>query len=226
MQASLNMTLTPPKKSARLLATFDTPDFVQRITSGDEGAFRELAKGMIDLLTSYLSLKYGAGKYQLNRSDAEDIAQETMCRVSRALQFGRYEVREKARFTTWIFKIADNLAASRLRQLERRKEIPLEAEGVHGRHAARANSKEERKRAAGGGVSEAVVAASTDPLKDIYVREILGKLDKKYREILVWVCFHGYSKEEIARRHGVRVNTVDQWLSRAKKQFRNAYAKL
>lgn len=205
---------------------FNSPDFVQKITSGDEYAFRELTRVMLPRLVSYVLRRYLAGQHHLSRSDAEDIAQETMLNVSRAVRSGRYAPRPNIMFTTWIFRIAHNQAVNYHRQLERRKEIPLEGSGVDDPYNAPLSSKGGQKEAGGRSVGEAIVAISPDPAKKLHVEEALGVIDKKYRDILLLVHEYGYSKEEIAQRHGVRVNTVDQWLSRARKQFKDAYAKL
>ena len=55
------------------------------------------------------------------RDQAEDLAQEVFLRVFRARK--RYE--PGAKFSTWLFTIANNVASNSRRSLARRKEVHL-----------------------------------------------------------------------------------------------------
>src|SRR5262249_56514342 len=57
-----------------------------------------------------------------NPDEAEDLAQEVFLRVYRI----RKKYRPKAKFSTWLFTIANNLALNALRNRQRRPVVPLE----------------------------------------------------------------------------------------------------
>src|SRR6266516_1265267 len=57
-----------------------------------------------------------------NNEEAEDLAQEVFLRVYR----GRAKYHPKAKFSTWLFTIANNLALNVLRTRQRRPTIPLQ----------------------------------------------------------------------------------------------------
>jgi RNA polymerase sigma-70 factor, ECF subfamily len=86
-----------------------------RVQAGDDGAFEELVAAYQNRLVSLFTL--------LMRESvlAEDLAQDVFLRVYRARE--RYQ--PTAKFATWIFRIASNLANSKRRQLARKKEVDL-----------------------------------------------------------------------------------------------------
>jgi len=86
-----------------------------RVRDGDEAAFAELVDAWQDRLV-------GIFTHALQDSQAaEDLAQEVFLRVYRA----RERYRPTAKFSTWLFRIANNLAANRRRSESRRREVNL-----------------------------------------------------------------------------------------------------
>src|SRR5712692_9230141 len=57
-----------------------------------------------------------------NAEEAEDLAQEVFLRIYRA----RKRYRPRAKFSTWLFTIANNLALNALRTRQRRPVVPLD----------------------------------------------------------------------------------------------------
>lgn len=88
-----------------------------RVVGDDHVAFEQLMHRYQDRLIGFF--------FHLvrDRTLAEDMAQEVFLRVFRSRE--RYTAR--ARFSTWLFRIAHNLASNQKRGLARRKEIPLSA---------------------------------------------------------------------------------------------------
>jgi RNA polymerase sigma-70 factor (ECF subfamily) len=83
-----------------------------RAREGDQAAFTELVTEYQDRLIAVLT------HLLRNRDAAEDLAQEVFLRVYRA----RRGYEPTARFSTWLFRIANNLARNRRRDAGRRKE--------------------------------------------------------------------------------------------------------
>ena len=67
-----------------------------------------------------------------NADEAEDLAQEVFLRVYR----DRKKYRPKAKFSTWLFTIANNLALNALRDRQRRPAVPLDLQRVRPARAA------------------------------------------------------------------------------------------
>ena len=86
-----------------------------RVKEGDEAAFTELVASYQDRLVAiFCHLVH-------DQSAAEDLAQEVFLRVYRA----RHGYQANAKFSTWLFRIANNLASNSRRNRGRRKEVPL-----------------------------------------------------------------------------------------------------
>ena len=85
------------------------------VRDGSAAAFEELVLRYQDRLITVLEHLVG------NRDSAEDLAQEVFLRVYRARK--RYE--PGAKFSTWLFTIANNVAANARRGRARRREVTL-----------------------------------------------------------------------------------------------------
>jgi len=86
-----------------------------RARQGDDGAFTQLVRTYQDRLTNIFF-------HMLQSQEAaEDLAQEVFLRIYRA----RHGYQPTARFSTWLFRIANNLASNSRRSRGRRKEVTL-----------------------------------------------------------------------------------------------------
>ena len=84
---------------------------IARFQSGDEGAYIELVNRYKDRLTNFVYQFIG------DVEQAEDIVQDTMLKLYEK----KHYYREIAKFSTWIYTIARNLANTELRKRKRRK---------------------------------------------------------------------------------------------------------
>jgi RNA polymerase sigma-70 factor, ECF subfamily len=89
-----------------------------RARDDDDAAFAQL-------VDQYQHRLVGVMHHLLGSADeAEDLAQEVFLRVYRS----RKKYRPKAKFSTWLFTIANNLALNTLRNRQRRPAVPLEVQ--------------------------------------------------------------------------------------------------
>src|SRR5688572_18072580 len=86
-----------------------------RVRDDDQTAFAELVDLYNHRLVTVMHHLVG------NAEEAEDLAQEVFLRVYR----GRKKYHPKAKFSTWLFTIANNLALNVLRTRQRKPAIPL-----------------------------------------------------------------------------------------------------
>ena len=84
---------------------------IARFQDGDVQAFDTLVRRYKDQLLNYVYRFVG------NRNDAEDLVQETFLRVYK----NKHYYKEIAKFSTWVYTIAGNLAKTELRRRKRRK---------------------------------------------------------------------------------------------------------
>jgi RNA polymerase sigma-70 factor (ECF subfamily) len=88
---------------------------MQRVREDEAGAFEELVERYQKRLVGILQHIVG------NAEEAEDLAQEVFMRVYRS----RKKYHGKAKFSTWLFTIANNLAMNSLRSRQRKRVVPL-----------------------------------------------------------------------------------------------------
>jgi RNA polymerase sigma-70 factor (ECF subfamily) len=86
---------------------------VREFISGNDGAFTQLVARYKDSLTNYLNMMVG------DYETAVDLSQETFLRVYRNI--GRYS--NLYQFSTWIYRIATNLAIDEMRYRKRRGQV-------------------------------------------------------------------------------------------------------
>src|SRR5438046_8843941 len=100
-----------------VIAPMSDHALLEATRAGDEDAFAELVGRYRNQLTSYI--------YRMTNDyeEAVDLAQETFVRVYRAAD--RYQ--STYAFSTYIYKIATNLAISELRKRKRRRMVSLSA---------------------------------------------------------------------------------------------------
>lgn len=139
---------------------------------------------------------YGDAVYRLayartgNRSDAEDITQETFLRLVRAAPTFREEAHRKA----WLLRVAANCAADLHRSPWRRRVVSME-------EATQLPTPAETSEP--GGILEAVSA-----------------LPEKYRAVIHLYYYEELSAAQIAQVLGIRTETVNTRLSRARAMLR------
>jgi RNA polymerase sigma-70 factor (ECF subfamily) len=97
-------------------------DAVARFRAGDEGAFRTLVERHSRAVFRVAYRMTG------NEQDAEDVVQEAFLRAYRNL--GRFE--ERARFASWLHRIAANCAYDALRARARRDDRVDDRRGADG----------------------------------------------------------------------------------------------
>ena len=83
--------------------------------SGDENAYIELVNRYKDRLTNFVFQFLG------DIEQAQDVVQETMIKLYQK----KHYYREIAKFSTWIYTIARNLANTELRNRKRKKTVYL-----------------------------------------------------------------------------------------------------
>lgn len=172
--------------------------------AGDEDAFAELVRRYRNQITSYIYRMTG------DYDGAVDLAQETFLRVYRAA--GRYQ--QTHAFSTYIYRIATNLAISELRKRKRRRLVSLTGllASTDGQEARDFNPADER------------------PLQDIslvdserraVVKRAISTLPERYRAPLVLRDVEGKSYDEIAAILSTSEGTVKSRINRARNFLRD-----
>jgi RNA polymerase sigma-70 factor (ECF subfamily) len=167
--------------------------------TGNEAAFAELVGRYRNQITSYIYR-------MLNDYDgAVDMAQETFVRVYQAAD--RYQTTYA--FSTYIYRIATNLAISELRKRKRRRMVSLTGffQQTEGQEAREFNPPDAKP------LQDAVMV---DTERKMAVARAISTLPEKYRAPVVLRDVEGKSYEEIARILETSEGTVKSRISRAR----------
>ena len=186
------------------LATATDQEVVLWARKGHEWAYRELVRRY---QRPIFSLIY---RMVRDRERAEDLAQETVVKVLNALESYRPEYK----FSSWIFKIANNAAIDHLRRKE------LDTLSLDG--APDAVTSERRE-----GTSLQIAAQSESPLQELEARELgevieraIAQLRPEYRSCILLRHVQGYAYEEIANMLDLPLGTVKTYIHRARSELR------
>jgi RNA polymerase sigma-70 factor (ECF subfamily) len=163
------------------------PELIALSLDGDEGAYATL----ID--------RYKEGLYRHcfrfthNEDDAEDIAQEAF--IEAYVHLDQFDSRFQ--FSTWLYKIATNLALMRLRK----------------HHDVRMDEDELAR----------ILSDLPGAEEFVFYQELheaVNQLPMQYRTVVSMHYWQGKSYSEIASSMGTSVGSIKGWMSRAKKQLR------
>jgi RNA polymerase sigma-70 factor (ECF subfamily) len=198
-----------PSAAARLEVSVTEPvsdhSLLEAARFGDEAAFAELVRRYRNQITNY------AYRLTNDYEASVDLAQETFLRVYRAAE--RYQA--SYAFSTYIYRIATNLAITELRKRKRHRLVSLT--GFFQPHEAGEEAKE-------------LDPADRAPLADTTMVEnerraavsrAIATLPEKYRVPLVLRDVEERSYEEIGRILGMSEGTVKSRISRARAFLRD-----
>jgi RNA polymerase sigma-70 factor (ECF subfamily) len=192
------------------LNSLSDPEVVQLARKGSEAAYRELLSRYERPVFSLIF------RMVRDRETAEDLSQETFIKVLNNLD--RYSPEFK--FSSWLFKIANNLTIDHLR---RRRVDTISIEG-----APDAVTSESAK-----ATSIAVVSGNESPLEELESRELgtaieraIGKLRPEYRACIMLRHVEDKSYEEIAEIVKLPLGTVTTYIHRARHELRTALGDL
>lgn len=167
----------------------DEKNIISQILAGDSSAYRPLVEryqtGLIIHCERLIS----------NRHDAEDIAQESF--VKAYDQLASFDD-TKARFSTWLYRIATNKAIDYLRKNKRRVDIE--------------------------NINEFADQATPEELLDDEKLQLHQAIDSLEPPVLCAVIkayfWEGKSYQVIAAENNTTTNTVGTWMRRAKAQLK------
>jgi RNA polymerase sigma-70 factor (ECF subfamily) len=174
-------------------------DLIERFQGGDLYAFDLIVKNYKEQLLNFVFRFLG------NQEEAEDVVQETFLRVFR----NRTAYRRVAKFSTWIYTIAGNLARTELRRRRRRRLFSISDMGVQDKDYE---------------ISDTVRSpeAQTDgALKDEIIQAEISRLSPKFREVIILRDVQELSYEEISKILRVPIGTVKSRVNRARLRLQN-----
>jgi RNA polymerase sigma-70 factor (ECF subfamily) len=191
-------------------AALSDQDVVLRARSGQEAAYRELIRRYERPVFALLF------RMVRDRELAEDLAQETFVKALNAIDSYRPEFK----FSSWIFKIANNAAIDHLR---RRELDTLSLDGSP--HAETPEAMQ--------ATALQIGARQESPLDTVEAKELggaieaaIGSLRPEYRSCILLRHVEGRAYEEIAEILNLPLGTVKTYIHRARNELRQSLAHL
>jgi RNA polymerase sigma-70 factor (ECF subfamily) len=192
------------------LATATDQEVVALARAGRDAAYRELIRRYE---RPVFSLIY---RMVRDRELAEDLAQETFVKALNAIESYRPEFK----FSSWIFKIANNAAIDQLRRRE------LDTLSLDGSPNAETQDAVEA-------TALQISDRNETPLEELEARELGGAIEvaiaalrPEYRACILLRHVEGRPYEEIAEMLSLPLGTVKTYIHRARNELRQALGDL
>lgn len=169
-------------------------ELIARFQNGDVYAFEKIVYRYKDPLINFVFHFLG------DRIDAEDVVQETFLRVYR----NKHLYRNVAKFSTWIYTIAGNLAKTELRRRRRRKIFSLSQMGYENRDYEITDTVPTPDGLVDGEMNEG------------FIRKEIEALPVRFREVVVLRDIQELSYEEISDILHIPIGTVKSRVNRGR----------
>lgn len=169
-------------------------ELIARFQNGDAYAFDLLVRRYKDPLLNFIY------RFLNDLVESEDIVQETFYRVYK----NKHYYKEVAKFSTWIYTIAGNLAKTELRRRKRRKVFSIHKETAAEKELELPDLKSDPEKEVNTIVTEKII------------QKAITSLPQKFRQVIVLRDIQGFSYEEISSIIKVPLGTVKSRVNRAR----------
>jgi len=185
-----------PNKLVQELSQMSDEDLMSQFQAGVVEAFDILVSRYKDPLTNYIYRFLGDMK------ECEDLLQETFLRVYR----NRHSYRRIAKYSTWLYTIAGNLARSEYRKRKRRRLYSLQS----------VNRDEEEYEVEIPDETFSPDRHTESVFQDQYIQDALKEIPQEFREVVVLRDVQQLAYEEIAEITGLPMGTVKSRINRGR----------
>jgi RNA polymerase sigma-70 factor (ECF subfamily) len=184
------------KRRLSVLHEMSDEDLMSQFQTGSVEAFNILVERYSERLTHYLFGFLG------DMRRCEDLLQETFLRVYR----NRHSYRRIAKFSTWLYTIAGNLARSEYRKKKRRRLYSLQS--------VNRDNEEYEMQVPDESFSPETITESK--IQDKHIQQALDDIPSSFREVVVLRDVQQLAYEEIAEITGLPMGTVKSRINRGR----------
>ncbi len=181
-------------KDPRLQPNVSDEELIKRFQENDLTAYDAIVLRYKDQLLNFVYRFLG------NVEEAEDIVQETFLRLYR----NRHAYRQIAKFSTWIYTIAGNLAKTELRKRKRRKSVSISDMGFEDKEYELEDEMADTEQQANSALTERIIQKAID------------ELSPRFREVIILRDIQELSYEEIGSILHIPLGTVKSRVNRAR----------
>jgi len=172
-------------------------ELIERFQNGDLYAFDLIVHRYKEPLTNFIYYYLG------NRLDAEDVVQETFIRVYKKKNL----YRNIAKFSTWIYTIASNLAKTELRRRKRQRILSISNIGYEDKdyeipdHLSKPDD------------------IVDNNMKLSFIKKEIDKLPARFKEVVILRDIEQMSYEEISEILKIPIGTVKSRVNRGRSRL-------
>ncbi len=195
------LSVKPQSKHYDTLLQMSDEDLMAQFQAGTVEAFDILVSRYKDPLTNYIYRFLGDMK------ECEDLLQETFLRVYR----NRHSYRRIAKYSTWLYTIAGNLARSEYRKRKRRRLYSLQS----------VNRDDEEYEVEIPDEQFSPDKHTESTLQDRHIQEALKQIPEEFREVVVLRDVQNLAYEEIAEITGLPMGTVKSRINRGRTKLQS-----
>ena len=168
---------------------------IVQFQNGDSDAFNHLVNRYKDRLTNFIY------RFTYDRDSAEDLAQDTLLKV----YINKNSYKNIAKFSTWVYTIASNLAKTELRKLKRRKTYSVSDLSTDDRKFVMQRADEESFES----VEDTTVSGAI-------LEKSLHELDNEFKNIIILRDIQELSYDEISKILQIPLGTVKSRINRGR----------
>jgi RNA polymerase sigma-70 factor (ECF subfamily) len=169
-------------------------DLIRRFQDGDLYAFDAIVNRYKDQLLNF------AYRFLSNMEEAEDVVQETFLRIFR----NKHAYRQIAKFSTWVYTIAGNLAKTELRKRKRRKYVYISDMGFDDKDFEIEDVKADTEKEV------------DSMIKERYIQKAIDELPARFRQVILLVDVQELPYEEVSAIMKVPLGTIKSRVNRAR----------
>lgn len=197
MNQNSSTLFTMPSDKNRKKYSYTDEKLMSLFQGGDENAYIVLVNRYKDKLINFIY------HYLKDPESAEDVVQETMIKLYQK----KHYYKEIAKFSTWLYTIAKNLANTELRKRKNRKTTLLS-------HF----SNDDKTYEIPSDDLEIGQQIQTDVVNEI-IKKAVNKLSEKFKTVIILRDIQEFSYEEISEIIGIPIGTVKSRINRARLQL-------
>ncbi len=170
-------------------------ELILAFQNGDRNSFNQIVERYKDKLTNFLY------RFTYDIDSAQDLAQDTLLKV----YIKKDSYKEIAKFSTWIYTIASNLAKTELRKIKRRKTYTISDLSTDDRefviHQSDAESFEDEE--------DTLISGKI-------LQKCLNNLDDEFKNIIILRDIQELSYDEISKILKIPLGTVKSRINRGR----------
>ncbi len=187
-----------PSKEGIETAKLTDEELIFSFQAGNAEAYSEIVNRYKNRLVNFVY------RYVGNYDDSEDIAQDTLVKV----YVSKHLYKEIAKFSTWIYTIAINLAKTKAIKKSKYKVFSL----------SDAYDDEDKDF----DIPDEAILPDTDAervIQDKYIQKALSSIKEEYRKLVILRDVEDFSYEEICDMTGLPMGTVKSRINRGREKL-------